>query len=277
MSERFEGQVALITGAARGQGRAHAVRLASEGADVIAVDLCGDLPTVHYDGATADELAHTAELVEKQGRRAVTHQVDVRDLPALTAAVDDGVARLGRLDIVVANAGINATVPLVEMTEEEWDATVDIDLTGVWKTCKAAVPHVLAGGRGGSLILISSAAAVIGSHNITHYAAAKAGVLGLMRSLANELGQDRIRVNSVLPSTVPTTMVHNPALWAKFAPHKENATADDLAEVMLTRHALPVPWLEPEDIAASVAFLASDEARYITGTALTVDAGLLIA
>ncbi|GAB2459152.1 mycofactocin-coupled SDR family oxidoreductase [Jatrophihabitans fulvus] len=276
MTRGLDDRVAVITGAARGQGRAHAVRLASEGVDIIAIDNCADIATMAYAGATSEDLDETVRLVEDLDRRALTYLADVRDLAALQQAVDDGVRQLGRLDIVVANAGVSNAVPLEQMSEQQWDETVDIDLGGVWKTCKVCVPHIEAGGRGGSVVLTSSGAGAKGFPGIGHYSAAKSGVLGLMRSLAHELGSRSIRVNAVLPTTVSTPMVHNDALYKKFAPHVENPTVDDFAAVLTSMHLLPVPWVEVEDIANAVAFLASDEARYITGVALPVDAGMLV-
>jgi (+)-trans-carveol dehydrogenase len=202
MAGRVQGKVALVTGAARGQGRAHALRLASEGADVIAIDNCSDVDTIPYGGATSEELSETAVRVEALGSRIVTYEVDVRDLAGLESAVKAAVGRLGRLDIVAANAGVSGFAPAVQMTEYEWDTTVGINLTGVWKTCKAALPHILDGGVGGSIIFTGSGAGVKGFANIGHYAAAKSGLLGLMRTLANELGPHMIRVNCILPTRI---------------------------------------------------------------------------
>jgi len=200
MGGRVEGKVAFITGAARGQGRSHALRLAQEGADIIAVDICQPVDNVPYPGSTPEDLAETVRLVEGFGRRIVSAAVDVRDLDGLQAAVDDGVAQLGRLDIVVANAGIgNGGNRLDKISPEIWQEMIDINLTGVWHTGKVAVPHLLAGGRGGSIVLTSS----VGGHkaypHTGHYIAAKHGVIGLMRTFAVELGPHQIRVNSVMP------------------------------------------------------------------------------
>jgi (+)-trans-carveol dehydrogenase/(-)-trans-carveol dehydrogenase len=276
MAGRVEGKVALVTGAARGQGRAHALRLASEGADIIAVDNCKDVDTIPYGGATPDELNETAAGVEALGRRAVGHEVDVRDLAGLESAVKDAVGRLGRLDIVAANAGVSSFAATLDMTEDQWDTLVGINLTGVWKTCKAALPHLLDGGVGGSIILTGSGAGVKGFANIGHYAAAKSGLLGLMRTLANELGPHMIRVNCILPTTVSTPMIHNDATYRLFAPGIEHPTRDDFVAVMCGLHALPIPWVETSDIANALLFLASDDARYVTGVALPVDAGILV-
>jgi (+)-trans-carveol dehydrogenase len=274
MAGRVEGKVAFITGAARGQGRAHAVRLAQEGADIIAIDICKQIDTVEFPLGSPEDLAATADLVKGQNRRIYTAEVDVRDYDALKAAVDAGVEQLGRLDIIVANAGIgNGGGPLDKITEEVWDDMMDVNLTGVWKTVKAGVPHILAGGRGGSIILTSSVGGLKSYPNTGHYVAAKHGVVGLMRSFAVELGQHNIRVNSVHPTNVNTPLFMNDVTKRLFRPDLENPTADDMAVVARMMHVLPIGWVEPEDIANAVLFLASDEARYITGVTLPIDAG----
>jgi (+)-trans-carveol dehydrogenase len=273
---RVAGKVAFITGAARGQGRSHAVRLAEEGADIIAVDRCADLPSVPYPLATPDDLAETVRQVEALDRRIVARPADVRDQAALTAAVDEGVAELGRLDIVCANAGVNQPAPAQDMAEEVWAGIVDVDLSGVWRACKAAIPHLIAGARGGSIVLTSSAAGIKGYANIAHYTAAKHGVVGLMKTLAQELAPHRIRVNTVNPTQVDTPMIMNEPMYRLFCPDVDQPTRADFAPVSQAMHLLPVPWVDPRDVSNAVLFLASDEARYITGTALPVDAGVLI-
>ena len=204
---RCEGKVALVTGAARGQGRAHAVRLAEEGADIIAADICRPVDTVTYAGASSDDLAETTALVEKTGRHILAREVDVRDLMGLTQLVADGVAEFGRLDIVVANAGIMTAGRLWELSPEQWNEVIGVNLTGVWNTIKATVPVLIDQGEGGSVILTSSVAGLVGQPFVGHYAASKHGVVGLCRSLANELGEYNIRVNSVHPVGVNTEMV----------------------------------------------------------------------
>jgi len=276
MTGRVRGQVAVITGAARGQGRSHAVALAREGADIIAVDACADLPNVPYPLGTAADLRETVEEVEALGGRIVARQADVRDGASLTAAVEDGVARFGRLDIVCANAGVNKPAPVVDMTEDVWLDIVDIDLSGVWRTCRAAVPHLIAGGRGGAIVLTSSAAGLKAYANIAHYTAAKHAVNGLMKTLAQELAPHRIRVNTVNPTQVDTPMIMNQSMYRLFCPDVVNPTREDFAPVSEAMNALPVPWVEPVDVSNAVVFLASEEARYITGVALPVDAGVLV-
>ncbi|MBP3036462.1 mycofactocin-coupled SDR family oxidoreductase [Arthrobacter sp. zg-ZUI100] len=273
---RVEGKVAFITGAARGQGRSHAIRLAQEGADIIAVDICRQVGSVPYGMATAEDLQQTVKEVEALDRRIVAVEADVRDYNALKAAVDDGVAQLGRLDIVSANAGIFSLGRTEELSEESWQDMMDINLTGVWHTAKAAIPHLKAGGNGGSIILTSSAAGLTGSENVGHYVAAKHGVVGLMRTLALELAPNMIRVNSLHPTTVSTDMILNDAAYRLFRPDLENPTKDDAREAFATINALPVEWVEAADISNALLFLASDEARYVTGVTLPVDAGVLL-
>jgi SDR family mycofactocin-dependent oxidoreductase len=269
----IEGRVAFITGAARGQGRCHAERLAAEGADIIAIDACSPVATVPYAMPTLEDLAETASLVRAHGRRIVTAQADVRDLTALTVAADAGVAELGRLDIVIANAGISTTAPTLDMSQEMWETMIDVNLSGVWKTLKAAVPHVVRGGRGGSVVITSSIATEIAHENTAHYTASKHGLVGLMRVLAKELAPQGIRVNSLQPTTVATDMVLNETIYRLFRPDLENPTREDFVEASQAINALPVPMLEPVDVANAVVHLVSDAGRYITGTTQVLDAG----
>jgi (+)-trans-carveol dehydrogenase len=277
MTGRVEGKVAFITGAARGQGRSHAVRLAQEGADIIAVDICKPVDGVIYPMPGPEDLAETVDQVKAAGGRIVATQADVRDHDALKAAVDDGVAQLGRLDIVVANAGIGSLgASLAKMDVKTWQDTIDINLTGVWLTAKVAIPHLLAGGRGGSIVLTSSLGAVKALEGAGHYVAAKHGVLGLTRTLALELARHKIRVNTIMPTQVNTPMAVNEPTFAMFRPDLENPTIDDFAAASAMTNPMRVPWMEPLDISNAVLFLACDESRYITGVALPVDAGSLL-
>jgi SDR family mycofactocin-dependent oxidoreductase len=270
---RVEGKVAFITGAARGQGRSHAVRLAQEGADIIAVDLLEEIPGAAYGPATEDDLAETVKEVEALDRRIVAAKADVRDYDGLKKALDEGVAQLGRLDIVSANAGISTQMtPADQLEEAYWQNMIDTNLTGVWHTAKAAIPHIRAGGRGGSIILTSSEAGLRGYENIGHYVSAKHGVVGLMRTLALELAKDSIRVNSVHPTQVDTPMIQNQATYDLFT-GKQGATREEFAAASGALIPLPIPWVESADISNAVLFLASDEARYITGVPLPVDGG----
>ncbi|HXW46156.1 MAG TPA: mycofactocin-coupled SDR family oxidoreductase [Streptosporangiaceae bacterium] len=265
MPGRVDGKVAFITGAGRGQGRSHAIRLAEEGADIIAVDILEDYPTVRYAMASQADLGETVRAVEALGRRVVAAKADVRDAAALRAALAAGVAELGRLDIVCANAGIYTVQPWDQVTAEVWQDTIDTNLTGVWNTAVAAVPYLINAG-GGSIIATSSTAGIKGMPFLAPYVAAKHAVVGICRSLANELAGQHIRVNTVHPAGVDTPMVagletlepllsRNPELGAIFT------------------NSLPVQAVDPRDISNAVLYLASDEARYVTGLELTVDAG----
>jgi SDR family mycofactocin-dependent oxidoreductase len=276
MSGRLEGKVAFVTGAARGQGRSHALRMAQEGADIIAIDIEGQIGSVPYDMATPADMAETVKQIEALDRRIIATKADVRDFDAVKAALDDGVAQLGKLDIVSANAGIFSFGTMEELTDTEWDELQDVNLKGVWHTAKAAIPHLRANG-GGSMILTSSSAGVKAVPNIGHYVAAKHGVIGLMKTLALELAADMIRVNTVNPTSVNTDMIQNAAAYELFAPDLPAAerTKEVLGARFQTLNAMPIPWVEPVDISNAVLFLASDEARYITGVIFPVDAGQL--
>jgi SDR family mycofactocin-dependent oxidoreductase len=276
MTGQLEGKVAFITGAARGQGRSHAVRLAQEGADIIAVDLCAQVASVPYPMATPQDLDQTVKEVEALDRRIVAAQADVRDYDTLKQALDDGVAQLGRLDIVSANAGIVSYGRAEELDEQTWRDVIDVDLTGEWHAAKAAIPHLRAGGRGGSIILTSADLGLKAAANQAHYVAANHGVIGLMRTLALELAADFIRVNALAPTAVDTPMVMNSATYRLLRPDLENPTADDVAGPATALNVLPVPWVEPVDISSAVLWLASDESRYVTGITLPVDAGVLL-
>jgi (+)-trans-carveol dehydrogenase len=270
---RLEGKVAFITGAARGQGRSHAHRLAEEGADVIAVDVCRQVETVAYSTATSDDLAETVRLVEALDRRIVAVEADVRDLSALQAAADRGVAELGRLDIVVANAGISTMSPALDMTEELWQTMIDVNLTGVWKTVKASVPHIVSGGRGGSVVITSSLAAMITHENVAHYTAAKSGLVGFMRVLAKELAPLSIRVNTIHPTNVATDMVLNEPTYKLFRPDLEHPGRQDWEVAARALNALPIAAVEPVDLSNAILYLVSDDGRYVTGTTHVVGAG----
>ncbi len=253
MRPRLEGKVAFITGAAQGIGRAHAARLAQEGADIIAADIA--------------DLSTTAGVVESAGRRIISRLADVRDLTALTELVAYGVRELGRLDVVVANAAIIAPAPALETTGDTWQTTIDVNLTGAWNTCRAALPHLLDRG-GGSIVIVSSILGLRPTPGVLAYSVSKHGLVGLMRALAVELAPQNVRVNSVHPTTVDTPMLR--ALWP------EGMDESEVREALTPSNALPVPWVDAEDVAAAVAFLASDDARYVTGVALPVDAGSLL-
>lgn len=263
IARRFEGQVAFITGAARGQGRAEAVRLAAEGADIIALDICHDLPTTTYPGATPEDLQETARLVEKLGQRILTHQVDIRDLDGVTSALTSSVAELGRLDVVVANAGMTTVASAWDIDLEHWEATIGINLTGAFITAKAAIPIMIEQGTGGAIVFTSSTAGLRGLPLMADYVAAKHGVTGLAKALANELGEYRIRVNSVHPFGVNTDLVPNVRPTIEANPSLGKFFAGVLPDMMS----------QADDIAAAVAWIASSEARHVTGVQLPVDLG----
>jgi SDR family mycofactocin-dependent oxidoreductase len=270
---RLAGKVALITGAARGIGRAQAVRFAEEGADIVALDVCAPIETVVVPAATTDDLAETARLVEAAGGGIVTEAVDVRDPDGLLGAVDAGARGFGGIDIVCATAGITSRGMATELDEQTWQTMLDVNLTGVWRTCKVAVPHLVARGSG-AVVLVSSIAGLRGLVGVAHYTAAKHGVVGLMRSLAQELAPQRIRVNSVHPTNVDTPMIQNAAVSSAFRPDLDRApTRAEFAEAARSMNMLDIPWIDPVDVANASLFLASDEARYITAVALPVDAG----
>lgn len=260
----LRGRVALVTGAARGSGRCHCERFADEGADVIALDT----------PSAAADLEQTADSVKQRGARVVTGLADVADHDAMTGAVAAAVAEMGRLDVVVANAGIHPPgASAWEITPQSWQHTLDVNLTGAWHTVKAAVPHF--GDQGGSVVIISSTNGIRGTADSAHYTASKHAVVGLARTLANELGPRRIRVNTVHPGAVGTAMVLNEATFRRLRPDVDNPTAEDAAQALAARNLLPVPWVESVDVSNAALFLASDAARYVTGTQLVVDAGLL--
>ncbi len=268
----LDGKVAFVTGVGRGQGRSHAVRLASDGADIIGVDICADIESNGYPMASRAELDETIALVERAGGKMLGSVADVRDFQALKSELDAGVDHFGRLDIVCANAGI-AAMGFRELTIEEelqmWTDVVDVNLVGSFHTAKAAMPHLIDGKRGGSIVFTSSTSGLVGFGGMQGgglgYAASKHGIVGLMRTLANALAPHSIRVNTVHPTAVNTMMATNPAMTAFLehypdgGPHLQNP--------------MPVSMLEPEDISAAVAFLVSDEGKYITGVTFPVDAG----
>jgi SDR family mycofactocin-dependent oxidoreductase len=274
MAGRVAGKVALVSGAARGQGRAHAIRLAEEGADIIAFDVCGPVPSQGNPAATSEDMAETVKLIEGLDRRVVAQEADARDYDAVAAVVGDGVAELGGLDIVVVNHGITGIPGKAhQTTEENWRNVLDTNLTAVWHVAKAGIRVLVDQGRGGSVVLTSSAAGIRAVPHMGAYVAAKHGVIGLMRALAHEHAEQMIRVNSVNPTAVSTPMIHNDNTYRIFRPDLENPTAEDCIEPFRGQNLLPIPWVEPVDVSNGVLFLASDEARYVTGVTLPIDGG----
>lgn len=271
------GRVALVTGAARGQGRAHALRLARDGADIIAIDLCEDIGSINYPLATEDDLKETALLIEELDRRVITKKADVRDYTALQSAIDEGVAELGRLDIIVANAGVMRLGAESDDFLADWNDTIDTNLTGVFHTLRAGLPAIRAGGRGGAIVLTSSTAGLLGLKSLLPgslaYSASKRGVVALMQSAARALAPEWIRVNTVHPTGVRSGLSENDAARELM----RQAEAGQNNTISSMQNALPVALLEPEEIANAVAFLVSDEAKYITGVQFPVDAGFNVA
>jgi SDR family mycofactocin-dependent oxidoreductase len=276
---RISGKVAVVTGAARGQGRSHAVRLAEEGADVIAIDICAPVPVCEYDMAGEEDLAETARLVEKTGRRVVTAAVDVRDRDALRTAIDDGVAQLGRLDIVVPNAGV---LPIgYHRPIEAFTTTADINLGGVLNTVHAAIPHL---GDGSSIIIVGSITGLTPGHKeaaqagpgFAAYVFAKHTLVEYVNTLSQLLAPAGTRVNAVHPTNVGTDMLLNDAVYRAFLPEHESPTLDDAKPVLTGIQAMPLPWVDPADVSHAVVYLASDESRYVTGLHLKIDAGALV-
>ena len=274
---RVQGKVAFVTGAGRGQGRSHAVRLAEEGADIIAVDLCHDLATVGYPLATSDDLKETARLVEAQDRRIVAVQADVRERAQLIAALDRGIAELGRLDIVVAQAGILSQK--AEQQLQAWTDVVDTNLIGIINAVHSALPHLTSGA---SIIATGSTAAYMNVLPMQQvgtdpggvaYMVAKRLLSQFMHDLARELAPRQIRANVIHPTNVNTDMLHNEGMYRSFRPDLEAPTREDATPAFHVQQAMPIPWIEPVDISNAVLFLASDEARYVTGMQLRVDAG----
>lgn len=271
---RMAGKVAFVTGAARGQGRSHALTLAREGADIVAVDLVDQLESVPYPMATTADMAETVKLVEELDRRIVAEQGDVREVDAMQRIVAAGLAEFGHIDVVSANAGICSIAGAREMSAQTWNEMIDTNLTGVWNSIQAVLPSMIDAGRGGSIVITSSIYGIKGPlAGLAHYAASKHGVVGLMRELANELAPHRIRVNTVNPTFVGTDMILNDALYRCFLPDSADPDKEEFAGLLQTLNALPIPWVEPQDISNAVLFLASEEARYVTGTTMLVDAG----
>jgi (+)-trans-carveol dehydrogenase len=273
MSGRMAGKVAFITGAARGQGRSHALRLASEGADIIAVDACVQVDSVGYPLSTLDDLFETQRLVEKTGRRVLVARCDVRDFDGLASTLQTGIDELGHLDCVVANAGILSHGLAHEQSEQQFQDMIDVNLMGVWKTVKAAIPHFIAQGQGGSIILTSSVMGMRASTGTVSYTAAKFGVVGMMKNLAHEMAPFHVRVNAVHPTSVDTPMISNDSLSRRMRPDLKNPTMADAVGALASINLWDVPWVEPDDVSNAVLWLASDESRYVTGISLPVDLG----
>jgi (+)-trans-carveol dehydrogenase len=274
MTGRLAGKTALITGVARGQGRSHALALAREGADIFGVDMCAPVESVAYALSTTDDLAETARLVAHTGRRIETYIGDVRSSADMRAATEQAASTFGKVDIVVANAGIWTPGSVWEMDDQTWQDMIDINLTGVFNTVRFAIPQMIER-KSGSLVLISSTCGVKALGWMPHYNAAKHGVMGLTRSLALDLGPYLVRANAILPSTVNTPMIMNKPSYKIYRPDLENPTREEAMSGFYAHNAMPVPYVEPEDVSEAVLFLASDASRYITGIGLPVDLGTI--
>jgi len=273
---QLDGKVAFITGVARGQGRSHALTLAREGARIIGLDLCGKPTTTAYPGTTEEDLQETVRLVEEAGGQIFVDTADTRDYEAVKDVFDRGIAQFGRIDIVVPNAGICSGAKTWEIEPEDWREMVDINLNGVFHTVKAAVPTMIAQNQGGAIVFIGSTEALKGAENISSYAASKHGVTGLMTSLARELGQYNIRVNSVNPTCVDTDMINNDFVYGLFRPDLDKPSRDDVIDTFSGTHILPVPWMQPQDVSNAILYLVTEPGRYITATPLVIDAGFMI-
>jgi SDR family mycofactocin-dependent oxidoreductase len=269
---KLDGKVALITGGARGQGRSHAITFAREGADIVVCDLAAQIETVPYTMSNPDDLSETVKLVEEQDRRCVALQADVRDTAQVRSVVDRAIAEFGQIDILIANAGIVAPVPLVDISDQAWSDMVETDLTGVFKSIRAVAPHMIER-RSGRIIATSSMVGKTGVPGLAHYVAAKWGVIGLVKSAALEFGQYGITVNAVCPTNVDTPMIQNPAMYSLFAPDIQNPTRDDVVPGFTSLNALPIPWVQVQDISEGMLYLAAESGRYVTGETLSIAAG----
>jgi SDR family mycofactocin-dependent oxidoreductase len=269
---RFDGKVVLVTGGARGQGRSHAVEFAKEGADIVVTDIAKQVETVPYGMSSESDLAETVKRVEELDQRCLSIVADARDTAATNHAVEAAIAEFGKIDILLANHGLLSLSPVADMPDEMWDDVIDSDLTGVFKSIRAVLPHMLAR-KSGRIIATASMAGRTGLPTVAHYCAAKWGVIGLIKSVAREVAAEGITVNCICPTNLDSDMIHNPAFYALFAPGIENPTREQVEPGFASLNAIPVPWIEAIDISNAMMFLASPEARYITGEALHVSAG----
>ena len=269
---RFDDKVVFITGGAKSQGRAHAVAFAQEGADIVICDIAQQLSTIPHTMGTQADLDETARMVEKLDQRCVSIVADVRSTEQMNAAVAQAEAELGKVDILLANAGVLSLTPVAEMTDEQWSEVVDTDLMGVFKAMRAVIPGMVSR-HYGRIIATSSMAGRTGLPTVAHYCAAKWGVIGLVKSVAREVAANGVTVNCVCPTNADTDMIHNAPFYGLFAPGVENPTREDVTPGFMSLNAIPVPWIEAKDVTNCMLFLASDESRYITGEALHVSAG----
>jgi SDR family mycofactocin-dependent oxidoreductase len=270
---KLDGKVAFISGGARGQGRSHALRLAEEGADIIVFDICEQMKTIEIRMARKADLDETAEMIRGLGRRVVAMKADVRDTSSLEAVVEAGLAEFGHIDIVLANAGILSFAPTEAMPDDVWEEMIAVNLTGVYKTVRAALPSMIKRGKGGAIVLTSSTAALRPYANHIHYVAAKHGVTGIMRALAHEMAKHRIRVNCVAPAACHTDLIINPTVFQLFTGNG-NITEEEAIPAFKSLNLMDEPWVFPADVSSAIAWLVSEEARFVTGITLPVDLGL---
>jgi SDR family mycofactocin-dependent oxidoreductase len=267
-----EGRVALVTGAARGQGRAHAIALAAEGADIVVTDLCANIATVPYALGTAAELAETVAMVEATGQRCLSMPADIRDTAGIGLVVEAGIEAFGQIDICVANAGVTGYGKFHELDDDTWNDMIDVDLTGTFKTIRAVLPHML-DRRYGRIIATSSMAGRMGNANLAHYVAAKWGVIGMVKSLAMEVANKGITVNAIAPAAVDTAMLHNDAMYKLFCPDMDAPTREDVTPRYQAMNRLGVAWMDPEEVSRAVLFVAADAASSMTGQVIEVSLG----
>jgi (+)-trans-carveol dehydrogenase len=273
---RLDDKVAIITGVARGLGRSAAVRLAQEGARIVGLDICSDIASVQYEMASPDDLRETVRLVEAVGGRIDAFEADVRDQAALHRIAQHAIETYGRLDIVSVNHGIASFGRLWEVTDEQWDDMIGINLTGVFTTIRAVVPRMIEAGNGGAIVLMSSVGGIRGLANVGPYVATKHALNGMTKTLANEVGPYGIRVNALCPGNVETAMVLNQAFGRFIYPNQDHVSAEEIASALRGVHVFDIPWVSPDDISNALLYLVSDEGRYVTGVALPVDGGTLI-
>lgn len=275
----LEGRVAFVTGAARGQGRAYAVRLAQEGADVIISDICAPVsPTIPYPGATPDDLAETVRLIEAEGRKVLARQVDIRDDVAVRTLVADGIEQFGRLDVLVANAGVLSWGRLWELTDDQWNSVIDVNLTGTWRTLRAVIPAMIEAGNGGSIIIVSSSGGLKATPGNGHYAASKHGLTAMTNTLALELGEYSIRVNSIHPYSIATPMIENDAMMAILSAHPSylnSFAAMPYQPPAKGSSAKRSDFMTAEEAAEVVVWLAGDNSSVLSGSQIVVDRGVM--
>ena len=269
---RYDGQVVMVTGGARGQGRSHALAFAREGADIVVTDIASQLATVPYDMGTAADLKQTQSMVEDLDRRCVAIKADARDTASMNTVVEEAINQYGKIDVLLANHGIVSMSRVVDMTDDVWDECIGVCLTGVFKLMRAVLPHMIER-KYGRIVATASVAGRVGLGTIAHYVAAKAGVMALVKCVAAEVATEGITVNAVCPTTCNTDMIHNQANYTLFAPDVEEPTKEQVIPGFTSANAIPIPWIEPIDVSNAMLYLASKEARYVTGAALNVSAG----